>query len=747
MSDAGDEDFAAMLAEAAESGLKEDFTSLGLEESEEGFVAVQSTAVVPVVSRKIVNGKKFKVRSVDGDSSVCLKFIGVGTSFCLRTDCTIDHRSGPVEGPSSFLLPKEEKVLVILKSPEVAFSSPTLSAASIEPDVMEDWETQSLPLAEWNSMFGASNQGPNVLMSSLDIKQEVEATRNDSFRTPAKRKKVTILAPAPPFEGYSKTFPDAQRSGFKRVATSATLTDSVLELDDAVLEFSRGVERSVASISQVEDTADTAYRKVANLEGLVGSSHEMGGSEFDHPTLWGALSNIGAELVNVRRVSGPAVDLGPLRSEIQKSKEKLVGTMTNISDYTKEFSKRVLVRIVSIEEDVKKLNKAIHAKPAAAVSGNFASFLSAASTPPPVAAVMSPQTIQANDSQKMLWMEASLKALTEANAKLEQRFSQVVADNEADAVKFAGLGLRSLEETAAWVENHFSSRSYGLIFDVYLLFDLLAEDGGATTTKDFMTEMKRRDELDIATESEGQALTAFLTEVPRLFHTTTGTVGLADNASHFSKVPTYKAWANSTSGLKKHIEKKLSSLKMSLRSLIAAEFGAGTIAYSVAVEALEKSITWIGSFLGFLDQTYESLHMQSAFSSGRAWSLTTQLGRRIFSDLHLARMGTTKAMGKGRVAICPVILWSVFRTHDQMAAFESSNFEDHPSIASEYVKFLATNSGLEVVSKMEEEVVHMKKQVKELEKSVALSVVRADKALSAVDVLKKENAAMARKIG
>jgi hypothetical protein len=365
MSGAGDEDLASMLAEAAKSGLKEDFTSLGLDDLDEGLVAVQTIAAAPVGSRKIVNSnKKFKVRSVDGDSSVCLKFIGVGTSFCLRRDCVIDHRSGPVEGPSSFFLPKEEKVLVILKSPEVAFSSPTVSAASIEPDVMEEWEAQSLPLAEWNQMFGASNQGPNVLMSSLDIKQEVDATRNDTFRTPAKRKKVTILAPAPPFEGYSKTVPDAQRSAFKRVATSATLTDSVLK---AVLEFSQGVERSIASISQVEDTADTAYRKVANLEGLVGSSHEMGGSEFDHPTLWGALSNIGAELVNVRRVSGPAVDLGPLRSEIQKSKEKLVGTMTDISDFTsKEFSKRVLVRIVSIEEDVQKLHKAIHSKPVSA---------------------------------------------------------------------------------------------------------------------------------------------------------------------------------------------------------------------------------------------------------------------------------------------------------------------------------------------------------------------------------------------
>jgi hypothetical protein len=74
----------------------------------------------------------------------------------------------------------------------------------------------------------------------------------------------------------------------------ATLTDSVLELDDAVLEFSQGVvERSITSISQVEDTADTAYRKVANLERLVGSSHEMGGSEFDHPTLWGCCTWLG----------------------------------------------------------------------------------------------------------------------------------------------------------------------------------------------------------------------------------------------------------------------------------------------------------------------------------------------------------------------------------------------------------------------------------------------------------------------
>jgi hypothetical protein len=217
-----------------------------------------------------------------------------------------------------------------------------------------------------------------------------------------------------------------------------------------------------------------------------------------------------------------------------------------------------------------------------------------------------------------------------ANESLEQRFTQVIAENESDAIKFAGLGLRSLDETAAWIETNFSKRAYGLIFDAYLLFDLIADEG-AVTQKDLMTEMKCREELDIATDAEGQALTAFLCEVPRLFHSTTGTVALiADNASHLSKVPTHKSWANGTGGLKKTIEKKLSRLKSSLREVLGIELGAGTIAYSVAVEALEKSISWIGFFLSFMDQTYESLHVQSKFSSPRAWSLTTQLGRRIF---------------------------------------------------------------------------------------------------------------------
>ncbi len=152
----------------------------------------------------------------------------------------------------------------------------------------------------------------------------------------------------------------------------------------------------------------------------------------------------------------------------------------------------------------------------------------------------------------------------------------------------------------------------------------------------------------------------------------------------------------------------MSRLKMSLREVLSNELVAGSMAYSVAVEALEKTITWIVAFIACLDKTFEHLHVQVGFTKVRAWALTTQLGCRIFSDLHSVRVGTMKAMGTGPESICPAILWSVFRTHDKMTGFEIANFEDHPSIASEFVKFLAINTGIEGMAVLQEEVKDLK---------------------------------------
>ena len=87
------------------------------------------------------------------------------------------------------------------------------------------------------------------------------------------------------------------------------------------------------------------------------------------------------------------------------------------------------------------------------------------------------------------------------------------------------------------------------IVGTYLVFKLLAEDG-PQTQKDLMAEMKRRLKLNIAMEAKGQALTAFLSEVPRIFHTSSTSFQLmGEKTSFFSKVPSHKAWAG-PNGLK-----------------------------------------------------------------------------------------------------------------------------------------------------------------------------------------------------
>jgi hypothetical protein len=179
----------------------------------------------------------------------------------------------------------------------------------------------------------------------------------------------------------------------------------------------------------------------------------------------------------------------------------------------------------------------------------------------------------------------------------------------------------------------------------------------------------------------------------------------------------------------------------------ANHFAAGTMAYSIANEALDKSVTWMTRLISFIDRTYENLHGGSRFTTAQAWSLTTQLVRRIFSDLHTSRMGTTRTMGKDRVVICTTLLWSAFRTHDKMAEFKNLNFENHSSISSEYVKFLAMNSGFEALEEVKVKFKSMGDQFKEMQASVKQADKKAENAVTFNELSKKAIEGLSRRMG
>ena len=762
---ASDDDFDALLSQAE---VKEDFMDCGFEGD---FVEPPSTPVQPEIKLEnerrsgatAAQGKKFKVKVVEEFSGNCFRYIGSGASFCLRKNCSIKHGTyvGSVEQAS--FKPSPGGDFVIMKSVHVAFTSPTLNLSSVADEVVDTWEGSAYSLVEWQDFFQASDQGEDVVMSITDIKTEAQAARSlDSmFQTPAKKsRRVVISEPDPEFEVYESVFmSNEMRSSFKQSATPATIADSVVTLDRTLAKLSKGVSKMVLEGSsrtrENEAIADKSFRMAKGLEGLVGMSKVMEDSDWMCPTVWGTLATIGAEVSSLkdRKESppppAPVLDLGPIKAEVKAdikadlklAQAKLTASMTKIGSFSRTFAKLMLQRVSGAEEEIKRILQKVRSPLANDTIGDDLDGLLAAADNK--TRRYSPPSPPQGD--RLTSLEDKLNKVLASNEDLERRLARILADSEVDAVKFAGLGLKSVQEVAAWVAIHFPCRSYGLIVDAYLMFDLLADDG-PQTQKDLFTEMKRRLELNIATEAEGQALTAFLSEVPRIFHTSsTSFLMSGDKTTFFSKVPSHKAWAG-PNGLKQLIASRMSRLKMSLRVVLTNELDMGTLAYAVAIEALEKTITWIVAFIAYLDKTYEHLHVQVGFTSVRAWALTTQLGCRIFSDLYSVRVGTMKAMGIDSLSICPAILWSVFRTHDKMTGFELANFEDHPSIASEFVKFLATNTGIEGMAVLQEDIKELKTKVKEMDKQTSLAGAKADKAVSVADVAKKASDTLSKQV-
>jgi hypothetical protein len=76
------------------------------------------------------------------------------------------------------------------------------------------------------------------------------------------------------------------------------------------------------------------------------------------------------------------------------------------------------------------------------------------------------------------------------------------------------------------------------------------------------------------------------------------------------------------------------------------------------------------------------------------------------------------------------MLWASFRVKDIMTVYIDLNFIDHPTVASEYVKFLATNSGFEKVDKISVEMTLLRTENKNLKLELKKAQTKADTASS-----------------
>ncbi|KAL7571044.1 hypothetical protein ACA910_003761 [Epithemia clementina (nom. ined.)] len=87
-------------------------------------------------------------------------------------------------------------------------------------------------------------------------------------------------------------------------------------------------------------------------------------------------------------------------------------------------------------------------------------------------------------------------------------------------------------------------------------------------------------------------------------------------------------------------------------------------------EALSNTQTFVCNLVPFIDKTMEDLVGNSDFNERKAWSLTTQIAARLFSDRHEVRCTISTLLKPDNLdSICAWVLWGVFKTQDVMQEY------------------------------------------------------------------------------
>jgi hypothetical protein len=170
----------------------------------------------------------------------------------------------------------------------------------------------------------------------------------------------------------------------------------------------------------------------------------------------------------------------------------------------------------------------------------------------------------------------------------------------------------------------------------------------------------------------------------------------------------------------------------------------GSKGHALAHSALTESVAWIIGFIQFIDEYYRELS-KAKFGPSKAWHVTTRLAKRILDEVGTPRYGVQGAFQVGdSTQICQQIFWSVLKSHDVMASYKRLNFKNHPSIATELVKFLAINTSFEAIEKLtckttvlELEIADFKKKLNEALKTAAAASNKLDETKRLTDLLLK----------
>lgn len=756
-------------------------------------------------SQGLSSSKMYSVVCVRGsDSDRCFGCVGVGSaSFCIRKGCGVKSH---FETKASFRGNESTRVFISRKSESTVFVEPSVDLLSISDEVWEEWKSRQCTLAEWSRDFCAVGITGGDAASMEDLKEEASfLVKAKDFKTPSKRKR-DLFSELEEGEGLSiplhiRSFPPVESSEWdvlvEKGITKSMLTVAVAQIESTLIALG-SVVGSMMGQNQAKSDKHDEERKmlggaVQTLMASLGTSAELD-DRFEAPTIWGAavafiadevsrsgkaLAVVEGDLIPLKdRLSSFVVSTAQNNKSLEESCKKTVKALVMVLNRVKEINPEIdflKARVVVLEQEQewnrrnaesnKSARVGMTGQRTAGASGsvddlmemlgnnNLESGQWGEHAPNPCPLVKDSTTEAAGvvrDTGLSNSLASTLAKTVTAVEKLVHDVGELKACVEDKSVKFGGLGLRTIHDCNDWVQTHFTSYRYGLIMDPLLMLDrIFGARDGINKSNQFKT-WEARLKLKISTGAEEAAITALQYNRPQIFHTGMTEMVTARNKSKLNKLPNVRAWKSAGEGVRHFIVKRMNLMHTTMLNEIGYAFGSdpGSMkAHSLAVTSLNDTITFLTQLLNFIDTLYERLNVQSQFTPEQSWSLSTQILDRICEELYESKEGVTEAMTvEEPSSVCCHMLWACFRTHDVMAGYLEKDFENHPTISAEYVKFLATNSGFDKVEKLQ---VQMTEVLEKLSKSVDESkkaTAKADAASTKCSELTREVAALTKKV-
>ncbi len=334
--------------------------------------------------------------------------------------------------------------------------------------------------------------------------------------------------------------------------------------------------------------------------------------------------------------------------------------------------------------------------------------------------------------------DVSAKELARVESRvdtMERKLHGLLAKSDERAILFAGLGFQSISDSNAWLESELSKHRSGLIVDAHMVFEHIYH---AIEGIDTIATMEKLYKIKVLCIADSVAMTSFDAKTPKYFSRSQGHRVLKLDASYFDTIVSHAEWSDVGTGFKMRLQEALAEFQESHASFIDQGVEIGSKVHVLAHGALTESCAWIIGFIQFIDEYYRELS-KAKFGPMKAWHVTTRLAKRILDEVGTPRYGVQGSFQVGdSTQICQQIFWAVLKSHDVMTSYKRLNFKNHPSIATELVKFLAINTSFEAIERVTSKVADLEKEAVEYKKQIAAAVKSAASAANKADEAKKQ---------